>query len=140
MEGKETIPNANTTPPPPMMGGGVPAPMMAGGGYSPMMTPQPPAPVMAEGGDTGGAGKKNPFKDFFSDINLVEAGILALGVAAFLYAIHYYKFEMKMTKTGYADLNGRVQKLESAETSRQAKEASANANGMARRSRRRMLI
>lgn len=129
---------------PPMMGGGaMPAPMM-GGGYAP--TPPPPMmsggamPQMANGGEMA-APKKNPFKDFFADINMIEAGILALGVATFLYAIYYYKFEMKMTKTGYAELNARVQKLEASEAKRSQKEASANAAGkLVKGARKRMLI
>ena len=44
----------------------------------------------------------------------------------FLYAIHYYKFEMQLSKTGYADLNGRLQKLES--DIKKTKEVAANAN------------
>lgn len=123
-----------------MVGGAMPTPPMMGGGYAPMQAP-PPMPAMANGGETAAAPKSNPFKDFFSDINMIEAGILALGVATFLYAIYYYKFEMKMTKTGYADLNGRVQKLEAAEAKRSQKEANANATGkMMRGARKRMLI
>lgn len=141
---EQSVANANpsipvSNPPAPQM----PQPMMMGGGYNPMMTPPPPppaAPTMAEGGETSGGGKRNPFKEFFADINMVEAGILALGVATFLYAIHYYKFEMKMTKTGYADLNGRMQRIESEHAKMKAAASESNANGMAKRSRRRMLL
>ena len=84
------------------------APNMNTGGAMPMQ--QPPQQSFADGGST--PSKTNPIKEFFEGINVVEAGIMALGVAAFLYAIYYYKFEMTMTKTGYADLNGRLQKIE----------------------------
>ena len=104
-----------------------PSPTMAMGGMPPQAPPPMPPmnPNYAEGGEMGGGSKSNPIKDFFSDINIVEAGILALGVATFLYAIHYYKFEMQLSKTGYADLNGRMTKLES---DMKKKEATANAN------------
>jgi hypothetical protein len=104
-----------------------PSPTMAMGGMPPQAPPPMPPmnPNYAEGGEMGGGSKSNPIKDFFSDINIVEAGILALGVATFLYAIYYYKFEMQLSKTGYADLNGRMTKLES---DMKKKEATANAN------------
>lgn len=144
-----TASTPTATPPPAqpmMMAGGAPPPaqpmMMAGGA----MPPPPPPPMMAggyspmqmaNGGNTGTP--KNPIKEFFGDINMVEAGILALGVATFLYAIYYYKFEMKMTKTGYADLNARVQKLEASESARAAKESNVNAVGKMRM-RKRILL
>lgn len=117
---------------PPMMGGGMPPaqPQMMGGGM-------PPAQPYGIGGQ---APRVNPVGKFFSDINLVEAGLLALGVATFLYAISYYKHEIQMSKSGYADLSGRMQKMESEMAAKKAQEAAANANGMAKRSRKRMLI
>jgi hypothetical protein len=51
-------------------------------------------------------------------------------VAAFLYAIYYYKFEMTMTKTGYADLSGRLQKLEVEEGKRKTAEMNASGGKM----------
>lgn len=129
---------------PPIPAPSIPTPAPQAQGFPIMSTPPPPPPpTMADGGEMDGGSdmkKSNPFKEFFADLNMVEIGILALGVASFLYAINYYKFEMKMTKTGYADLNGRMTKLESAEQSRQMKEANANANGMSRRSKRRLMI
>lgn len=120
MTAPQNIPSPNVAPP-------APAPAMAMGGMPPQAPPPMPPmnPNYAEGGEMGGGSKSNPIKDFFSDINIVEAGILALGVATFLYAIHYYKFEMQLSKTGYADLNGRMTKLES---DMKKKEATANAN------------
>jgi hypothetical protein len=129
------------------------SPMMNMGGSMPMpMQPQPNAPMMNMGGgmpmpmqpqqptfEDGGAtpSKTNPIKEFFSDINVVEAGIMALGVAAFIYAIYYYKFEMTMTKTGYADLNARLQKIEVEEGKRKTAEMNASGGKM---KKKRMLI
>jgi hypothetical protein len=127
MAGGAAVPPAQ----PMMMGGGaMPQTQMMGGGM-------PPSQPMANGGMMGRA---NPVAKFFSDINLVEAGLLALGVATFLYAISYYKHEIQMSKSGYADLSGRMQKLESEMAAKKAQEMAANANSTARRSRRRMLI
>jgi hypothetical protein len=133
--------NNNATASPMMnMGGGTPmppqpnAPMMNMGGGMPMPM-QPQQPTFEDGGTT--PTKTNPIKDFFSDINVVEAGIMALGVAAFIYAIYYYKFEMTMTKTGYADLNARLQKIEVEEGKR--KTAEMNASG-GKLKKKRMLI
>jgi outer membrane murein-binding lipoprotein Lpp len=121
--------------------------MMASGGMPPMGQPN----MMAMGGmppisgspyADGGmadAPKKNPIKDFFSDINLVEALIMALGVAAFLYAINYYKFQMNLSKTSVADLNARISKLESDSEKRKAAERNANAAG-GMRARKRILM
>ncbi len=131
-------PSAPSMPPattPPMMGaGGMPPmaqpPMMGGGGMPPMG-----GQSYAEGGNVD-APKKNPLKDFFADINMVEAGILALGVAAFMYAIYYYKFEMNLSKTSIADLNARISKVESDNEKRKAAEKNANAAGNLRARRR----
>lgn len=101
------------------------SPMMNMGGGMPM---QPQQPSFESGGTT--SSKSNPIKEFFSDINFVEAGIMALGVATFLYAIYYYKFEMTMTKTGYADLNGRLQKIELEEAKRKSSEMNASGGKM----------
>jgi hypothetical protein len=82
--------------------------------------------MMEEGGavSSGGGG----FRDFFSDINILDVVISAFIVGGVLYAVHYYKFMMLMEKTGYADLNSRVQKLET--TVSAAKKASeVNATG-----------
>jgi hypothetical protein len=106
---------------------------MAGGGMPPIN------PKYENGGEMGG-GKKNPLKDIFSDINLVEAGIMALGIAAFLYAIYYYKFEMELSKTGYADLHARTMKLESDNDKRKKAEATANASGKLKPKRRGIIL
>ena len=139
---QSAIPQSMPTPPAaPMAMGGVPtpppAPQMAMGGAMPMQQPMG-APMYNNGGETAPK-KSNSISDFFSDINLVEAGLLSLGIATFLYAIYYYKFEMTMAKTGYADLNARMQKLESSEAKRKAAEVNAaGKNGM--KPRRRVMI
>lgn len=123
-------PSANPTM---TMGGGMPmqppmqttTPMMNMGGGMPM---QPQQSTFEDGGTT--SSRKNPLKDFFSDINYVEAGIMALGVATFIYAIYYYKFEMTMTKTGYADLNARLQRIEVEEGKRKTAEMNASGGKM----------
>ena len=105
---------------------------------APIPTPTFQSPSFEDGGDTGGSGKANSLKDFFSDINLVEAAILGLGVATFLYAIYYYKFEMSMTKTGYAELNARLNKVEIM-TSKMASEKNASGQN-AVKTRKRILM
>ena len=105
-----TPPNIPSIPYQPTAASGVvtpQAPIVA-----PIPTPTFQSPSFEDGGDTGGRRYANSLKEFFSDINLVEAAILGLGVATFLYAIYYYKFEMSMTKTGYAELNARLNKVE----------------------------
>lgn len=97
---------------------------------SPQYTPPPapaPAPAMAEGGDTSG-GRGGGFKEFFSDINVVDVTVSAFIVAAVLYSIQYHKYMMMLEKTGYADLSTRVQKVESAIAAAK-KKAEANAAG-----------
>ena len=107
------------------------APMAA----TPMPMAAPPQPMpssMAEGGDT--AAPKSPVKDFFSDVDILDVTISAFIVGAVLYSVHYYKFMMMMEKTGYADLNGRMAKLENAMAKKAA--AEANAAGGGRKQRR----
>lgn len=137
-------PSVAPTQVPPMAGGGAmpPSQPMAGGGampQQPMMMGggMPQSQPMANGGQMM---RSNPVSKFFSDMNMVEVGLLALGVATFLYAMSYYRHEIQMSKSGFADLSGRMQKLESEMAARKAQEASANANGMSRRARRRMLV
>lgn len=96
--------------------------------------PTPPAPQMAEGGPTDG-GRANPFKDFFSDINVVDVAVSALIVAGVIYSIQYHRFMMMIEKAGYADLSSRISKLETehAAMKRKASEANAAGNGFRRR-------
>lgn len=113
--------------------------------YTPPPTPAPmPSPIMAEGGDVGGGGgsSSNPFKEFFSDINILDVAIAAFIVGGVLYAVNYYKFMIMMEKSGYSDLSTRVQRLESQlATAKKTAEANAAGNGkMPMRNRRRALV
>lgn len=125
---------ASTPPPipaaaPPMAA----APMAA----TPMPMAAPPQPMpssMAEGGDT--AAPKSSVKDFFDDVDILDVTISAFIVGAVLYSVHYYKFMMMMEKTGYADLNGRMAKLEN----NMAKKAAAEANAAGGRKQRRPVM
>ena len=98
----------------------------------PMAAPPAPMPsTMAEGGETA---SKSPVKDFFSDVDILDVTISAFIVGAVLYSVHYYKFMMMIEKTGYADLNGRIQKVETTMAKKAA--AEANAAGGGRKQRR----
>jgi hypothetical protein len=86
---------------------------------------------MAEGGETS---SKSSVKDFFADVDVLDVTISAFIVGAVLYSVHYYKFMMMIEKTGYADLNGRIQKVETTMAKKAA--AEANAAGGAKKQRR----
>lgn len=107
-----------------------PAAPPAGGAAMPMapapMPPAPAAPAMADGGETSGGGLKN----FFGDINLLEWAVVSFTLGYILWHAYKTKTNLVMQQAGYSDLNGRVTKLESAETARKAE---ANAVGKMRR-------
>lgn len=114
----------------------VPAPMAA---PMPMAQnpPIPTAPVstMADGsdlggGDSGGGG----VKDFFKDINLLDVAISAFIVGGVIYAMQYFKYMMMLEKSGYTDLSERLQKLESSIQAAK-KTAEMNASGMQQKRR-----
>jgi hypothetical protein len=84
-----------------------------------------PQPMMESGGEVKSS---NRFKDYFSDINIVDVGISAFIVAAVLYSINYHRFMMMLEKTGYADLSTRLSKLESSFAAAK-KSAQVNASG-----------
>ena len=110
---------------------------------SPQYIPPPSTmPSMAEGGDVGGAApRKNPFKDFFSDINVVDVAISAFIVGAVIYSIQYHKFMIMMEKTGYADLSTRINRVENDIAVAKRKAATeANASGNMRMRRKRALV
>jgi len=110
---------------------------------SPQYTPPPaPMPSMAEGGDVGGApARKNPFKDFFADVNVVDVAISAFVVGAVIYSIQYHKFMIMMEKTGYADLSTRINRVEKDIATAKRKAASeANASGSMKMRRKRALV
>jgi hypothetical protein len=104
--------------------------------YVPPPTPAPaPMATMEDGGSIGGSSGGNKFTEFFSDINILDVAISAFIVGGVLYAIHYYKFMMMMEKTGYADLNARIQKVES-QVAAAKKNAELNATGNGMRKKR----
>lgn len=99
---------------------------------SPQYTPPPSnlPPAMADGGDVGGSSaRKNPFKDFFADVNIVDVAISAFIVGAVIYSIQYHKFMMMMEKTGYADLSTRLNRVENDLATAKRKATEANATG-----------
>jgi hypothetical protein len=124
-----------------------PAAPAAPAAASPYYTPPPPpynpnaggmntdAGIMEDGGavDTP---KASGFKKFFSDIDILSV-FLSMGIVAVsAYAIKYYRFMIKLEKTGYADLNSRVIKLESAVSeAKKSSEMNATGNKMTRRKR-----
>ena len=115
-----------------------PAQPMAAGGQPPMPVAAPPmaaAPSFEDGG--GVAQKSGGIKDWFSDINIVDVTVSAFIVGAVLYTVHYYKFMMMLEKTGYADLNAKVSKMQSA---MDAQKAEMNATGRLEKSRRRPVM
>jgi len=119
---------------PPSIPAAAPPPAAAPMAAQPMPMAAPPQPMpssMAEGGDT--AAPKSPVKDFFSDVDILDVTISAFIVGAVLYSIHYYKFMMMMEKTGYADLNGRMAKLENTMAKKAAAEANAAVGGRKQR-------
>jgi predicted lipid-binding transport protein (Tim44 family) len=131
---------ANTNPIPPSASAPMPqAP-------SPMAQPMPQAPspmggVAPMGGmpmngayiNNGGGG----IKAWFKDINILDVTISAFIVGGIIYAVQYYRFMMMLEKTGYADLNSRIAKLES---SIAAQKAEMNASGNMDRMRRRPVM
>jgi len=121
----------------------VAAPAPAPAAPSPQYVPPPSTmPSMAEGGDVGGAApRKNPFKDFFSDINVVDVAISAFIVGAVIYSIQYHKFMIMMEKTGYADLSTRLNRVENDIATAKKKAATeANASGSRFPRRKRALV
>jgi hypothetical protein len=93
--------------------------------------------AMAEGGETP---RKNPFRDFFSDINVMDVAVSALIVAGVIYSIQYHKFMMMLEKSGYTDLSSRLAKVESEIAAAKRKSTEANAAGRPGMRRRRGVI
>ena len=115
-----------------------PAAPMAAGGQPPMATPpMAAAPPFEEGGAV--VKKGGGIKEWFSDINIVDVTVSAFIVGAVLYTVHYYKFMMMLEKSGYADLNTKVAKLQSAVDAQKA-EMNAAGNGKLDRQRRRPVM
>lgn len=112
-----------------------PAAPMAAGGQPPMPSAPPAVPPYEDGGAvvTKGGG----IKEWFSDINIVDVTVSAFIVGAVLYTVHYYKFMMMLEKSGYADLSGRIAKLQSGID---AQKAEMNAAGRLEKSRKRPVM
>lgn len=139
--------NAATTPavPEAAAGAATPAPAPAPApAASPQYIPPPsnmPSPQMADGGDVGGsAPRKNPLKDFFADVNIVDVAISAFIVGAVIYSIQYHRFMIMMEKTGYADLSTRLNRVENDLAAAKKKSTEANATGGKFMRRKRALV
>lgn len=128
MEPQATPPMA--TPPTPMAGGGAPPMPMAA-----PPAPATPSPSFEEGGAV--IKKGGGIKEWFSDINIVDVTISAFIVGGIIYMVQYYKFMMMLEKAGYADLKGKVAKLQS---SVDATKAEMNAAGKMQRGRKAPLM
>jgi hypothetical protein len=119
--------------------------MEQGGATPPAPIPQPAAspspnyvppptqavPSMQEGGITGTSG--GGIKAFFSDINWLEVALSSFVIAAMAYSIKYHKYMLMIEKSGYTNLNDRLQSLETKVTK---KISELNANGSGRFKRR----
>ena len=113
---------------------------------APMVPPPAPAapmpvaaqPMAAPPMEDGGAviKKSGGIKEWFSDINIVDVAVSAVIVGAVLYTVHYYKFMMMLEKSGYADLSGKVAKLQSAMDAQKAEMNAAGGNKLDRQRRR----
>jgi hypothetical protein len=110
-----------------------PAPVAA----PPIAAPPMAAPSMEDGGAV--VSKSSGIKGWFNDINIVDVAVSAVIVGAVLYTVHYYKFMMMLEKSGYADLSGKVAKLQSAMDAQKA-EMNASGNNKLDRQRRRPVM
>ena len=89
----------------------VPPPMAAGGPAPLPVAASAPMPPMEDGGAV--IKKSSGFKEWFDDINVVDVTVCAFIVGAILYSAQYFRFMMQLEKAGYADLKGKVNKLQS---------------------------
>jgi hypothetical protein len=92
------------------------------------------APPMEDGGAV--VSKSGGIKAWFNDINIVDVAVSAVIVGAVLYTVHYYKFMMMLEKSGYADLSGKVAKLQSAMDAQKAEMNAAGNNKLDKQRRR----
>jgi hypothetical protein len=69
---------------------------------------------MQQGGETAGAGSSygGNLKAFFGDINWLDIAISSFIIAAMAYSIKYHKYMLMIEKSGYTNLNDRLQSLE----------------------------
>ena len=118
-----------------------PSPMVPPPAAAPAVAPMAPPPMAPPPYEEGGAiiKKGGGMKEWFSDINIVDVAVSAVIVGAVLYTVHYYKFMMMLEKSGYADLNTKVAKLQSAVDAQKA-EMNAAGNGKLDRQRRRPVM
>jgi hypothetical protein len=118
-----------------------PAPMVPPPAAAPMAAPMAAPPMAPPPFEDGGAivKKGGGIKEWFSDINIVDVAVSAVIIGAVLYTVHYYKFMMMLEKSGYADLNTKVSKLQSAVDAQKA-EMNAAGNGKLDRQRRRPVM
>ena len=118
-----------------------PSPMVPPPAAAPAVAPMAPPPMAPPPYEEGGAiiKKGGGMKEWFSDINIVDVAVSAVIVGAVLYTVHYYKFMMMLEKSGYADLNTKVAKLQSAVDAQKA-EMNAAGNGKLDRQRRKPVM
>jgi len=118
-----------------------PAPMVPPPAAAPAAAPMAAPPMAPPPYEDGGAivKKGGGIKEWFSDINIVDVAVSAVIVGAVLYTVHYYKFMMMLEKSGYADLNTKVAKLQSAVDAQKA-EMNAAGNGKLDRQRRKPVM
>jgi len=118
-----------------------PAPMVPPPAAAPAAAPMSAPPMAPPPFEDGGAivKKGGGIKEWFSDINIVDVAVSAVIIGAVLYTVHYYKFMMMLEKSGYADLNTKVSKLQSAVDAQKA-EMNAAGNGKLDRQRRRPVM
>jgi len=118
-----------------------PSPMVPPPAAAPMAAPMAAPPMGPPPYEEGGAiiKKGGGIKEWFSDINIVDVAVSAVIVGAVLYTVHYYKFMMMLEKSGYADLNTKVAKLQSAVDAQKA-EMNAAGNGKLDRQRRKPVM
>ena len=121
-------------------GGATHAPIpQAGGSPSPNYVPPPMPPMqggatMQAGGETTGGGSSygGNIKAFFADINWLDVAISSFIIAAMVYSIKYHKYMMMLEKSGYTNLNDRIQSLES-KVNRKITEMNATGSNKMRR-------
>ena len=128
--------DANVTPqaaPAPM----VPPPAPVAAQPMPVAAPPMTTPPVDDGGAV--IKKGGGIKEWFSDINIVDVAVSAVIVGGILYMVQYYKFIMMLEKSGYADLNAKVSKLQSALDAQKAEMNANGANKVDRQRRRPMM-
>lgn len=120
-----------------MENGGATAPIPAPAA-SPNYVPPPPPPQMQShtAGMEGGGETKSDYggnlKAFFAGINWLDVAISSFIIAAMVYSIKYHKYMMMIEKSGYTNLNDRIQSVES-KLNKKVAEMNATGSGKYRR-------